>query len=97
MTIRKSLAAATMAVVLSAAPAFPAAQQIVAVATPSTPTPWAGIALSAGAVSVILNGAIISATQCRQLTAQEAYTSILLPFVGIAFNSNASLCGKKKK
>jgi len=96
MTIRKSLAAAIVAVVLSAAPAFAAPQQIVA-ATPSTPTPWAGIVFSAGAVSVILNGAIISATQCRQLTAQEAYASILLPFIGIAFNSNASLCGKKKK
>jgi len=96
MTIRKSLAAATMAVALFTAPAFAAPQQIVA-ATPSTPTPWAGIAFSAGAVSVILNGAIVSATQCRELTAQEAYTSILLPFVGIAFNSNASLCGKKKK
>jgi len=95
MTIRKSLAAATLAVVFTSASAFAAPQQTIA--TPSTPTPWAGIAFSAGAVSVILNGAIVSATQCRELTAQEAYASILLPFIGIAFNSQASLCGKKKK
>ena len=95
MTFRKIFAAAIAAVVLSSASASAAPQAVVA--TPSTPTPWVGIVLSAGAVSVLLNGAIVSATQCRALTEQEAYASILLPFIGIAFNSNASACGKKKK
>lgn len=95
MTFRKILTAAVAAAVLSSASASAAPQATVA--TPSTPTPWVGIVLSASVVSVILNGAIVSATQCRELTAQEAYASILLPFLGLALNSKASACGKKKK
>lgn len=63
----------------------------------STTTPWVGIGIAAGALSVIVNGAIVGKTQCRELTSKEAITSILLPFVGILFNEQHSLCGRKKK
>lgn len=63
----------------------------------STTTPWVGIGIAAGALSVIVNGAIVGKTQCRELTSKEAITSILLPFIGILFNEQHSLCGRKKK
>lgn len=64
--------------------------------TSSMATPWVGIGIAAGALSVIVNGAIIGKTQCRELTSKEAITSILLPFIGILFNEQHSLCGRKK-
>lgn len=64
--------------------------------TTSMKTPWVGIGIAAGALSVIINGAIVGKTQCRELTQQEAITSILLPFVGILFNGNNNLCGRRK-
>ena len=62
----------------------------------STTTPWVGIGIAAGALSVIVNGAIVGKTQCRELTSKEAIMSILLPFIGILFNEQHSLCGRKK-
>jgi hypothetical protein len=53
-----------------------------------TPTPWVVIAIGASVVSVMLNAAIVSRTQCRELTLQEAYSSVFLPFVGIANKNN---------
>lgn len=42
--------------------------------------------------SVILNGFIVSQQQCRELTSQEALNSILMPFIGMAFNQNKNMC-----
>jgi len=64
--------------------------------TPSMKPPWVGIGIAAGALSVIVNGAIVGKTQCRELTTKEAITSILLPFIGMLFNEQHSLCGRKK-
>ena len=55
-------------------------------------TPWAVIGVGAAAVSVIVNGIIISQTQCRELTQQEAFASIFLPFLGMAFDEHHSHC-----
>ena len=65
--------------------------------TPSSPTPWPVIILGAGVVSVILNAAIVSQTQCRELTQQEAFTSLFLPFFGIAMNQHNDHCHHKHK
>jgi hypothetical protein len=56
------------------------------------PTPWGVIGLGAAALSVIINGIVVSQTQCRELTQQEALTSIFLPFIGMAFNKHHSAC-----
>jgi hypothetical protein len=63
--------------------------------TPSSPTPWPVIVLGAGVVSLILNAAIVSQTQCRELTLQEAYSSFLLPFFGIVLNQHIDHCHPK--
>jgi hypothetical protein len=55
-------------------------------------TPWAVIAAGASATSVILNAIIVSNSQCRELTRQEALSSNLLPFIGIAFNQHNNKC-----
>jgi hypothetical protein len=57
-----------------------------------TPTPWAPIVVIAGTVSVMVNAAYIWNRQCRELSSQEAATSALLPFLGIAFDAQASKC-----
>ena len=61
-------------------------------AAPAAAHPWGLLVVGLGAVSVILNGIIVSQTQCRELTSQEAATSIFLPFVGMAFNQNHNKC-----
>ena len=53
---------------------------------------WPIIAGMLSVGSVILNAAIVSQTQCRELTQQEAVTSLLLPFVAIAMNQQKSKC-----
>jgi len=63
--------------------------------TPSSPTPWPVIILGAGVVSLILNAAIVSQTQCRELLQQEALTSLFLPFFGIALNQHIDHCHPK--
>jgi hypothetical protein len=75
---------------LSADTAF--AGVIVPCPTPTAPTPWPVIVLGASVVSVILNAAIVSNTQCRELTQQEALSSLLLPFIGFAFNKQNNKC-----
>src|SRR5271165_4765901 len=57
-----------------------------------TPLPWVVILFGAAAVSVILNAAIVSHTQCRELSQQEAWSSIFMPFLGIAFNQHNNMC-----
>jgi hypothetical protein len=57
-----------------------------------TPTPWPVIIGMLGAVSVIVNAAIISQTQCRELTQQEAWSSIFLPFVGMLWDQHINKC-----
>jgi len=57
-----------------------------------TPLPWVVILFGAAAVSVILNAAIVSQTQCRELSQQEAWSSIFMPFFGIAFNQHNNMC-----
>ncbi len=63
--------------------------------TPSSPTPWPVIVLGAGVMSLILNAAIVSQTQCRELMLQEAYSSFFLPFIGIAFDQHNDHCHPK--
>jgi hypothetical protein len=57
-----------------------------------TNTPWAVYAIFGSAFSVILNSLIVAKTQCRELTAQEAALSALLPFLGIFWNKHKSAC-----
>ncbi len=57
-----------------------------------TPTPWPVIIGMLGAVSVIVNAAIISQTQCRELTQQEAWSSIFLPFIGMLWDRHINKC-----
>jgi hypothetical protein len=56
------------------------------------PAPWAPIAVFVGTISVMINAAYIWNRQCRELSSQEAVTSTLLPFLGIAFDAQASKC-----
>src|SRR5271169_5009340 len=58
----------------------------------SGPTPWPVIILGAGVVSLMANAAIVSQTQCRELTLQEAYSSFFLPFIGIVFDQHNDHC-----
>ncbi|HVX98938.1 MAG TPA: hypothetical protein VHA55_04010 [Pseudorhodoplanes sp.] len=58
----------------------------------SATTPWAVIGIGLSAFSVILNGLIVSQTQCRELTQQEAFASLGLPFIGWAFNTQNNKC-----
>jgi hypothetical protein len=60
--------------------------------TPTAPTPWVPIVIGASVVSVMLNALIVSKTQCRELTSQEAMSSIFLPFIGMAFNKQNNKC-----
>src|SRR5271163_2182466 len=62
----------------------------VAPAHPANPWPVVGIML--GTVSVMVNAIIVGRTQCRELTQQEAWSSIFLPFVGMFFNQNNNKC-----
>jgi len=59
----------------------------------TTTTPWAAIISGASVVSVIINAAIIHQTQCRELTFQEAFTSMSLPVIGWFFNQQNNQCG----
>jgi hypothetical protein len=61
-------------------------------APPAAAHPWGLLAIGLGAFSVIINGIVISQTQCRELTSQEAAASIFLPFVGMAFNGKHNKC-----
>ncbi|THD42835.1 MAG: hypothetical protein E7774_14365 [Bradyrhizobium sp.] len=56
------------------------------------PSPWAPVAVFVGTVSVMVNAAYIWNSQCRELSSREAATSTLLPFLGIAFDVQASKC-----
>jgi hypothetical protein len=60
--------------------------------TPATTTPWGVVGIGAAALSVIVNAAVVSATQCRELTQLEAFQSFFLPFIGILFNQKKSKC-----
>jgi|SRR5664280_510101 hypothetical protein len=60
--------------------------------TPTAPTPWVPIVIGAGVVSIMLNALIVSQTQCRELTSQEAWSSFLLPFIAIALNQKNNKC-----
>jgi hypothetical protein len=55
-------------------------------------SPWPAVTVIAGAAGVIANAAWVWHTQCRELSSREAITSTLLPFVGIAFDAQASKC-----
>jgi hypothetical protein len=60
------------------------------------PSPWWAFGPMLGAASVILNAAVVSNHQCRELTLNEALTSFALPFIGMLFNENSSQCGGHK-
>ncbi|THD42834.1 MAG: hypothetical protein E7774_14360 [Bradyrhizobium sp.] len=55
-------------------------------------SPWPAVAILIGTASVIVNAAYIWNSQCRELSSQEAMTSTFLPFLGIAFDAQASKC-----
>lgn len=59
---------------------------------PGMKAPWTVYAIFASAVSVITNAIIVSRTQCRELTQQEAMTSSVLPFVGMLWNKQNNRC-----
>jgi hypothetical protein len=55
-------------------------------------SPWPAVVVIVGVVGVMANAAWIWHTQCRELTSQEAMTSTFLPFIGMAFDAQASKC-----
>jgi hypothetical protein len=59
---------------------------------PSNKAPWTVYAIFASAVSVITNAILVSRTQCRELSQQEAMTSAVLPFVGMFWNKKNNRC-----
>ena len=61
-------------------------------ATVHGPSPWPVVVVIVGVVSVMTNAAWIWRTQCRELSSQEAMTSTFLPFIGMAFDAQASKC-----
>ena len=76
---------------LTADTAF-AAGAIIPCPASTAPTPWVPIVIGAGVVSVMLNAVIVSKTQCRELTTNEALSSFFLPFIGIALNQKNNHC-----
>ena len=80
---------------LTADTAFAGVPTIIPCPTPTAPTPWPVIILGAGVVSLMANAAIVSQTQCRELTLQEAYSSFFLPFIGIVFDQHNDHCHPK--
>jgi hypothetical protein len=78
--------------------AFAAPPMIPCVVYPQPMAPvWPLIVGLASATSVIVSAFIVSRTQCRELSMQEAWSSIFLPFVGIAFNQQNNQCGVKPR
>jgi hypothetical protein len=55
-------------------------------------SPWPAVTVIVGVVGVMVNAAWIWHTQCRELSSQEAMTSTFLPFIGMAFDAQASKC-----
>jgi hypothetical protein len=55
-------------------------------------SPWPAVTVIVGVVGVMVNAIYIWNTQCRQLTSQEAAISTFLPFIGMAFDAQASKC-----
>lgn len=55
-------------------------------------SPWPAVAVMVGVAGVMTNAAWVWHTQCRELSSQEAMTSTFLPFVGMAFDAQASKC-----
>ncbi|MGO4872000.1 MAG: hypothetical protein ACLPGW_15570 [Roseiarcus sp.] len=53
--------------------------------------PWPALAV-AGVASVALNAGIVWNSQCRELSSDEAMTSLFLPVVGIAFDDDNNKC-----
>jgi hypothetical protein len=51
--------------------------------------------MGASVASVMINAAIIHQTQCRELSFQEAYTSMSLPVIGWLFNQQNNQCGRR--
>ena len=51
-------------------------------------------AILTGVVSVMFNAAVVWNTQCRELTHDEAVSSLALPFLGMAFNTQNNQCHK---
>ncbi|MDR3494628.1 MAG: hypothetical protein P4L82_08495 [Ancalomicrobiaceae bacterium] len=84
MSIRRILITSVAAVALAAAVAQPAAAGYHHNAIVGGE--WAVIGIGAAAASIILNGIIVSSTQCREMTSEEAWTAAL-PVVGLAINS----------
>jgi len=55
-------------------------------------SPWPAVAVVVGVAGVMTNAAWVWHTQCRELSSREAVTSTFLPFVGMAFDAQASKC-----
>ena len=58
------------------------------------PSPWPAVVVIVGVVGVLANAAYVWNTQCRELSSQEAWVSTFLPFIGMAFDAQASKCHK---
>jgi len=88
MSIRKQVAiAAIAALTLSAAPIVPAQAHGY-----HFWAPWPAVTVMVGVAGVMTNAAWVWHTQCRELSSREAMTSTFLPFVGMAFDAQASQC-----
>jgi len=88
MKIRKQVAALAIAALALSTPSIvPANAHGSAWASP-----WPAFTVMVGVAGVMTNAAWIWHTQCRELSSQEAMTSTFLPFVGMAFDAQASKC-----
>jgi hypothetical protein len=84
MSIRRILITSVAAVALAGAVSQPAAAAYHHNAVVGGQ--WAAIGIGAAAASIIVNAIVVSGTQCRELTSEEAWTAAL-PVVGWAINA----------
>ncbi len=95
----KKLAAVAVAAALVASTAIPsfATSAPVSNAAPAFRPNVAVTYIFAGTISVIFDAIYVAATQCRELTAQEAATATILPVVGGIYNASQPSASKCKK
>jgi len=92
-----ALALAAVVAVAAIAPVSAAPAPVVSTAAPAF-RPNVGVTfVLASTVSVILDAIYIASTQCREMTAQEAVTAVVLPGVGGIYNATLPSQSKCKK
>jgi hypothetical protein len=94
----RKFAASVVAIALAASVIVPAAAAPVVVsnAAPAFRPNWGVVSIFAVTGSVILDAIYIAATQCREMTAQEAGAA-MLPVVGPIYNAQQPSATKCKK